>query len=165
MALWEPINARLPAGTELAQRDSTQRLNTARNGMKHSGVVIAKADMDAFRITVADFFEENTPKVFGVTLAKVSMASLVRYDDVRLSLEEAEAFAGMGDTEEAAKKVAVAFQQLLQISSWNSFGGGRRLPLEYATRLSYPSMRSIPPELKSFAEEVKGAIDTLTKKP
>lgn len=56
-----------------------KRLNKARVQLKHYGTSPSKLDIEAFRATVTNFFDENTPKIFGIDFSSVSLVDLVTY--------------------------------------------------------------------------------------
>lgn len=112
MAYWELLAKKLPNGT-LSQKESMRRLNKSRGNLKHAGTLPSSLDIEAFRASVSNFFEENTPTVFGLTFGSISLASLVKCTEARSSLEEAGNLIQEGKLEEALEKIAIAFARLL----------------------------------------------------
>jgi hypothetical protein len=111
---FEPINEKLrsvhPRGVEGIE--SMKRLNKARNKLKHDGLFANPRDIDALRAAVTNFFEDNTPIVFGVPFDLISLVLLVPYEQTRTSLEEAEKLLGAGDIVGAMQRTSNAFYQL-----------------------------------------------------
>lgn len=160
MEYWEAINSKLPR-QDFAQKDAMKRLNTARTGFKHSGILPSKSEIDTFRISVTAFFNENAEKIFGILFDTISMASLVRDDAVRQSLEGAEVLVNQGDTESALKKIAIAFQQLTYNFEWRVFNEHNSFPFDPLRFSRLSSIPKSPPELASFAKDVEKAVDKL----
>lgn len=112
MEYWDVLTPRLlDAG--LTQRESMRRLNSARVALKHHGTMPSKLDIEAFRASVTNFFAENTPQIFGVDFAAVSMVELVKCNETRESLKKAQNSQEQGNLEDALDKVAIAFSQLI----------------------------------------------------
>jgi hypothetical protein len=63
MKYFDALDDKLKPRT-LGQRHSVQRMNKARVAIKHHGTMPSRADVEVFRVNVADFFAENTPLVF-----------------------------------------------------------------------------------------------------
>lgn len=98
----------------LSQQRAMERLNNVRNYLKHGGTRPARAEVDAFRASVTDFFEANVPLVFGIDFDGISMARHVEALDARSHLERAEQLAAAGDRDGAVQASATAFAYLLR---------------------------------------------------
>lgn len=96
----------------LTQKTSIGRLNDARVQLKHHGHHPSKFDIQDFRTNARTFFEENTPIVFGLQFADISLIELVKCEAAKNSLKEADKLKG-SKTEDALDKVAIAFAQLI----------------------------------------------------
>lgn len=112
MDYWELLARKLPNGT-LSQKESMRRLNKSWGNLKHAGTLPSSLDIEAFRASVSNFFEENTPTVFDLAFGSISLASLVKCAEARSSLEEASNLIQEGKLEEALDKIAIAFAQLI----------------------------------------------------
>lgn len=108
---WDPLDQKL-TGATLAQRISMKRLNNARVSLKHHGTLPSMRAIEGFRASTTNFFEDNTPLIFGLEFGSISMAKLVKCAEARSSLEEAKKLIQEGKKEEAINKTAVAFAQL-----------------------------------------------------
>jgi hypothetical protein len=98
----------------LSQETAIGRLNKARVAFKHHGNMPSKIDIEAFRVTANNFFEDNTPLVFDLQFADISMANLIESDDARNSLIESIDLLNKADNQGAIEKVALAYGQLMR---------------------------------------------------
>jgi len=112
MEYWDLISQKL-SNQELTQKESMRRLNKARVALKHHGTLPSKLDIEAFRASATNFFEENTPIVFGLDFSDISLVELVQCEDVKNNLKDAEKALKENKIEEALGKVAIAFAQLI----------------------------------------------------
>lgn len=117
MEYWDLINQGLQEKHmkgELTQKESMRRLNKARVSLKHHGTMPSKLDIEAFRSSTTDFFESNTPTIFGTDFRSISLIQVIRSEEVRNSLSKAENLIADGRTRDALVKVAVAFAQVFE---------------------------------------------------
>jgi hypothetical protein len=112
MAYWDVLKDKLPDGG-LSQRESMRRLNKARVALKHQGTMPSRLDIEAFRASVTNFFEENTPRVFGVQFATISLIDLVACEPARSKLKEAQREIEEHKIEAALSDCCLAFHFLL----------------------------------------------------
>ena len=110
---WPLISARMEDGNALSQQEAMRRLNTARVSLKHSGTQPSKADLESFRVTTDNFFEDNTKVIFGLSLAEVSLVDLVTPEVARQKLKRAEELQSEAKLDDAACEVAVAFEEMI----------------------------------------------------
>ncbi len=66
-----------------------RNLGTARDALKHGGIIPAEREIERFRIYVADLFDDITPLAFQTAFSDVSMASLITLKSGRDFLLEA----------------------------------------------------------------------------
>ena len=100
-------------GNAASYRAAIGRLNTARNAVKHDGVHPAHHEIEGFRASVTNLFEDYSQLVFGVRFGAMSMVSLVANPRVRERLQRAE-LAIAGETyEDAIVDVAWSFEVLV----------------------------------------------------
>lgn len=114
MEYWDLINNKELSPKGITQKESMRRLNRARVELKHNGILLSKLDIEGFRVNAADFFEENTPIVFGIQLNDVSLTELVQYKKARDYLKKAEKALKQNKREDALDNVAFAFEQLIR---------------------------------------------------
>jgi hypothetical protein len=67
-----------------------ERFDRARVSLKHHGTFPSHIDIEDFRSMVGGFFKESSPKAFAIDFDDISLAGLVRPENVRESLELAE---------------------------------------------------------------------------
>jgi hypothetical protein len=111
---WGPINAKLKEKGQptLHQQTPVIRLNKARVALKHHGGHPSKMDLEAYRNTAREFFTDNCPLIFDVSLESLSMAEFVQPEDARKQVEEAIQLRAEGKFDEAAHKLVVAFETM-----------------------------------------------------
>ncbi|MGW2707291.1 hypothetical protein [Streptomyces sp. NPDC001340] len=123
-------------GVELQGQYGIKRLNDLRNGFKHTAgfpgpVAIADAKADT-----AHFFEENTPRVFGLAFDDIDLAEVVQHDQTRAHLKTAAQLDSQGSRLEAMGTLAVAFEELMDSQlhgddaprGMSAYSFGERLP-------------------------------------
>jgi len=164
MEYWELLKPKLE-GIGLTQKESARQLNTARVGLKHSGVLPSKLTIEGFRATVTNFFEENTPIVFGIEFSDISLIGLVQYPETRKSLVDAAGLLKEGKIEDALDKVALAFAQLVddyEKSKKDRFG---RSPFFFGEQMPFLSsfFMHIGGDLGRFIDKVRDSVEALQK--
>lgn len=110
---WDKISLKLPAEKVLSQKESMRRLNNSRVALKHFGTLPTKQDIDAFRVNVSNFFNENTILIFGIEFSDISLVEMVSCSDARVNLKEAESLLKDARIDDAMDLAAVAFAQIL----------------------------------------------------
>jgi len=85
------------------------RLNRARRNFKHAGLRPHERDLAAHRSAVESFFEENTPRVFGLQFREISLAFLIQHEGTRKALHAADTAMQEGNMQEAIQQVGIAF--------------------------------------------------------
>jgi len=112
MSYWEKIK-NLPAGKDITLKGSVKRLKDARVNLKHDGHLINEIDIEAHRATTTNFFEENTPIVFGIKFSEISLIDLISCDDAKHSLNNAQIQLEDGELENSLDFAALGFFQLI----------------------------------------------------
>jgi hypothetical protein len=170
MAYWELLAKKLPNGA-LSQKEPMRRLNKSRVALKHHGTLPSSLDIEAFRASVTNFFEENTPLVFGLVFGSISLVSLVKCAEVRSCLEEAGNLIQEGKLEEALDKIATAFARL--ISEYEATNRERfaRSPFLFGESFSWrerffthnldSSLRQFAYQLQQFADKVGKSFESI----
>lgn len=113
MEYWEKINNKLN-GKELTQKVSMSRLNTARTSLKHKGNYPNPDDIEYFRVSTQNFFEENCPIIFGIEFVDISLIDLIRDDEVKKALRDAENESKNKNYKKSLENIAIAFHILLE---------------------------------------------------
>lgn len=111
MGYWELLSTRIEGG--LAQKEQCRQLNTARVGLKHSGVWPSKLSIDGFRSSAKSFFEENTKKVFGIHFSEISLIELIMNQETKKLLHKAQSSVKEHKIDDALDEVALAFNTLV----------------------------------------------------
>lgn len=106
------IEAKL--GNATSYSASIGRLNTARNAIKHGGIHPAHHEIEGFRASVTNLFEDYSLLVFGVQFGAMSMVSLVANARVRERLQKAEAAIATANYEDAAVDLSWSFEVLVK---------------------------------------------------
>jgi len=165
MEYWDLLSQKLP-GVGLTQRESIRRLNKARVGLKHYGILPSKLDIEAFRASVTNFFEENTPTVFKIEFSDISLIDLVQCEDIKNKLKEAENMLREGRVDDALENVAFTFAQLIddyesrkseQYGRSALFSDESYIPTFLSTECDFGS------DVESFADDVISEFEDIHK--
>lgn len=115
MSYFEAINQKI-GSQPLYHKPSVARLNEVRRGLKHVGILPASEEIERLRYSATDFFEDNTPLIFGVPFVSVSLIDLVANERAKELLKESEEHMAAGDAQNAIVAVARAYHAL-----WKTF--------------------------------------------
>lgn len=158
---WSVLEAHLQ-GQSLSQKRSMERLNAARVNFKHHSIRSSSSDIEKFRVNVTDFFQDNTPLIFGVVFDEISMTYLIQNTRVRSLLDEATVAINQGATGDALNKIAIAFAQLIgdyldSKEAWRH----RKLFFSKGPSISKPRIDPRNREFDSFVKDVIASIGAL----
>jgi hypothetical protein len=137
----------------LSEKRSMERLNNARIAFKHHGNLPHASSIQRFRVNVTDFFEDNTPLIFGLDFSKISMTYLIQNDAIRTALEEASQLIEAEEKESAIAKIAVAFAQLLK-----EYGSRTLFPFDHSVSGIFTESTDLASEVQDFASDVESAL-------
>jgi len=163
LGYWDILAPKLPDRVPTL-KESMKRLNRARVELKHHGILPSKLDIEAFRASATNFFEENTSPIFGIKFSEVSLIDLVRCEETKNNLKEAALLLKQNKIEESLDKVALAFAHLIddyESRKREQFG---RSPFFFGESLSSFHIgidRSQVGELVEFIDKVKKSIEDL----
>lgn len=158
---WDVINPALP-NKDFGQRASMTRLNKARVGWKHYGIPIPTVEIENIRTNVADFFRENTPKVFGFDFEEISMAILVQDEEVRNRLVQAEQLSSTGEIKAALVEIVIAFYTLFDRFEWRAMEKNSVHLRGISSRRLFSRVENAAPnELAQFAKAIDRELDVL----
>lgn len=164
MEYWELLKPKLP-GDGLTQKESMRRLNKSRVALKHHGTLPSRLDIEAFRATTTNFFEENAPLVFGIEFDAISMLSLIEDPNARSTLEQADLLLRLeGDREEALDMIALAFNQLIDGYEDSKRGRLGRSPFFFGGSLTFLDsffMRVEDRKLAEFIDKTKESLEAM----
>jgi len=158
MGYWELLAPKIEGG--LTQKESCRQLNTARVGLKHSGVTPSKLAIEGFRATTTDFLKENTLKVFGIKFSDISLIALVKNEKTRNYLQESENLLKEGKIEDALDKVALAFAVMIDDYESRKRDEYGRSPFFFGEGISpppfpFPSMGDVMRAIEPLQDAVK----------
>ena len=111
-------------GMNLTGRIALNKINSARNGLKHSLTIPSSISIRDLKVLTKNFLEENTSSLFDVDFGDISMLNMIMSDGVRSSLEEAKRYITQARYDQARITVASAFRTLYQefelnlLASW-----------------------------------------------
>ena len=149
---------------ELGQKVSMSRLNKARVSLKHHGTLPSKLAIDDFRVSVTNFFDENTPLLFGIEFSKISLIELISSENVKNILIEAKEFSEKREYENSLDKVAIAFNQLIdeyEDRKRTEFG---RSPFFFGDSLTFVGSSFIGDSwVKMIPDEIINTLEALQK--
>jgi len=84
---WNVIDQKME-DNKLSLKASFKKLNQARKSFKHYGITPSKEEIESFRTIIRNFFDENTPIIFGIEFDEISLIDLVQNDVVKEILVE-----------------------------------------------------------------------------
>ncbi|WP_157407776.1 hypothetical protein [Actinomadura atramentaria] len=112
-------------GTPLAGQIGMDRLNRCRRDFKHAGAPPSQEDIELARSDTASFFEENTPRVFGLDYAAIDMVDLIPQAEARQLVQKSREAQEKGDRLEAMALLREAFDAVfLGRSDRDDWGSG-----------------------------------------
>ncbi|MET8763089.1 hypothetical protein [Lentzea sp. NPDC004782] len=136
MQYWTELGPRrLANGVDLSGRVAMDRLNRLRNAFKHAGAMPGAAAIEQARADLANFFEDNTPKVFGVAYDRVDMTEIVPQNQTRDKIKKAVATNFGGDRIEAMALLVEAFDELFAEVDRHSYPSS---PFSFGRRIHHP---------------------------
>jgi hypothetical protein len=166
MEYWEILASKLPKGVP-TQKESMRRLNEARVALKHHGTSPSKLDIEAFRASATNFFEENTLPIFDIKFSEISLIELVQCEETKNNLKESEQLLEENKIEDSLDKVALAFTQLIDDYESRKRGRFGRSPFFFGKSLTFLSSfhmgidRSQIGKLADFIDKVKESVEAL----
>jgi hypothetical protein len=119
-------------GVKLTHKEGMKRFNIARIAVKHYGTLPAHSNLEEFRVMISTFLSENCAAIFSEELRSMSLASLVRDEEVRDSIVTAEQCINNADYKSAIENASLAFRRSL--SQYLRGGPGT----DYRNRLFVP---------------------------
>lgn len=144
--------------TTLHQKETMRRMNKARVALKHHGTHPSKLDIEAFRVVTSNFFEENTPLIFGVAFADLSLALLVAYQPAQNALREADRLLATGAIGEALESISMAFAHLISVYDKDELSN---FTLPYLRHLNREDFRGFTPDLRDYLEKIGRSVERI----
>jgi hypothetical protein len=109
--VFDAVAKQFPALTH--HRAPLSGLNKARVGFKHYGNALDQRTIEQRRGNAMDFLRDASDLCLRQDFEAISMVSLVRDESARMHLETASAESAMGDRQEAARELRLAFDRLV----------------------------------------------------
>lgn len=106
MKYWEMFD-------NLTLRESMNMLKERRKNIKHKGIFPSKSDIEESRITITQFFRENTPIQFGVDFDTISLACLIEYSNIKDYVLNSELFLSQNNLYNCLVNAKIGFEELL----------------------------------------------------
>ena len=75
---------------DLTLRKSMNNLKERRKNIKHKGLFPSISDIEESRITITNFFRENTLNFFGIDFDSISLADLIEFPNIKEFVLKAE---------------------------------------------------------------------------
>lgn len=171
MTYWEILKTKL-SPNEITQKESMKRLNKARVQLKHHGTMPSKIDIESFRATITNFFNENTSIVFGINFNSISLVDLIKNTQAKTSLKKAQEFMNENKINDAIKEIALAFTMLIDDYEKRKITDYGRSPFFFGSDLTFLSsffmhvedrtMGEFIDKVKESIESIQGAIKILS---
>lgn len=148
---------------KLTLQESMKALNTRRVNIKHHGLLPSKADIEASRVNVTDFFEQNTPLYFDINFNEISLFSLINNVEIRNKLEESQTALSMKKYDESIECTAIAFSHLLYVYENNKYIDFYPSPFDFGDNLAEFSTYTsgIDPKLDKTLKQMAESISAL----
>jgi hypothetical protein len=112
LTFWDAMNQK--TGKEPPHKGQMDRLNTARGGFKHKGILPSAGVADDLLPITKSFCEEATEMFLAIKYDEVSLADLIAHPEARNYLKEAEAAMAVKNTAEALTALGNAFDMLIR---------------------------------------------------
>jgi len=170
MGYWGIINEALKDKT-LSQEESMRRLNQARVGLKHSGIIPSKLDIEAFRATTLAFFDENCQNIFQMQFDDVSLIDIIKFERTKELLRQAESNFNKGLIYDSLQNIILSFRYLIKDYEESKIDRTHRSPFFFGDSVTsfdsfHLAFSSEHKKFKDFVEKVSksiGAIQTAIK--
>ena len=163
MSYWESLKTKLSSG-DITQKESMRRLNKARVQLKHHGTMPSKLDIESFRATITNFFNENTYLVFGIEFNSISLLDLIQNLQAKTTLKKSQDLMNAGKKEESLKESAIAFQMLIDDYEKRKRTIFGRSPFFFGRDLTFNSsffMHVEDRKMVDFIDKIKESIESI----
>lgn len=159
---WDLISRKL--GRSLTGREEMERLNKSRVNFKHHGILPSTLDVEGYRSSCMNFFNENTNPIFGIDFESISLINLVKYPDVQSMLQTAEKMMGEGNLQESMNAIGTAFQIMINSYMKRKTTNSGRSPFFFCEPMKFASGHSLSKpdnDLKRFVDITRKSIDSM----
>ena len=149
----------------LTLKESCSSLNYKRKSIKHKGLLLSKADVEASRVTTTEFFEQNFPIQFSLSFSKISILSLIKYESVRNLLELSQKALEELDFSQSIKKSTLSFYELIRTYEISKKDYGKS-PFFFGESLKFYSGYSMDikdDQLSEFINKVRVSLEDINQ--
>jgi len=162
MSYWEALNSKLEQ-KEITQKESMRRLNKARVQLKHNGTSPSKLDIESFRATITNFFNENTLIIFNIEFDSISMIDLISYNNTKSRLHTAQNLMKDNKIEDAIKEIAISFAYLIHDYEKKKRSIFGQSPFFFGQSLTFQNsfFMGVEGNMKDFVDKVKESIESM----
>ncbi|MDH5463595.1 MAG: hypothetical protein OEW49_04740 [Nitrosopumilus sp.] len=162
MSYWEVLKEKLPLG-EITQKESMRRLNKSRVQLKHNGTLPSKLDIESFRATITNFFNENTLLIFNIEFDSISMIDVIQNQQVKDNLKKAQELMNKGKSTDCLKELAKALAMLIKDYEERKRDEYGQSPFFFGHNLSFNSsfFMGIDGKLGDFVDKVKESLESI----
>ncbi|MEZ4959047.1 MAG: hypothetical protein R2830_04455 [Saprospiraceae bacterium] len=98
---------------DLTLKETMRNLNTRRVNLKHKGLIPGRIEIETSRVNTTDFFQQNTPLVFGLEFSDISLIDLIKFQKTKDFLLAAQLGLDNGNIETCVEEVTKSFYELL----------------------------------------------------
>ena len=134
---------------ELTLKETLRNLNSRRVNLKHKGLIPGKIEIATSRVNATDFFEQNTPIIFGLQFSEISLFDLIKFTKPKEYLINAQNGLDTNKIDTCIEEVTKAFYELLYEYKKNKRDWVDKTHFDLVESISYPSKRY------SFNDETK----------
>lgn len=122
----------------LTLKEPMRSLNKRRVSLKHHGQLPNEDGIEESRVFTREFFEQNTPKHFGIEFSEISLVDLLQFERTKGYLKKSEYFLNKEQFKESIEQSAFAFCELLEEYKENKKGKYKSDPFSFSERVSNP---------------------------
>jgi hypothetical protein len=158
---WRVISDKMKEG-ELLQKEAMSRLNKSRVALKHHGTLPSKLDLEAFRASATNFFEDNTQLIFNIPFSKISLIELVQPEEVKNFLAKASNFLEDNNIQKALREIALSFASLILSFESNKEASFFSSPFQHGKDLSHIDV-DLPESLQSGDNDLRDYMYQITE--
>jgi hypothetical protein len=162
MQYWDVINKKTDP-KELTYKAPMEKLNKARVGFKHHGIIPSKTDVESFKVVTQNFFEDNFINYFNIEFGKVSLTELVAYKRAKENLEQSEAAFEKGSVEECITSLTKSYACLINDYESNKKDLTYKSPFKFGDTIKKPHQLStkLEPEIRKYFESIVNSINKI----
>lgn len=157
MEYWTTIN-KATTQAKLSYKTSMLKLNKARVGFKHHGIIPSKPDIESFKLLTQIFLEEYYIKFFNIDFKKVSLIDLIENERSKSHLKESEKAFEINSIEDCVNNLTMSYAYLLH--DYESNKKDKRFMSPFNFKNSFRSLHHIP---RKVDDETRRFFSDLTE--